>query len=160
MKWALVFAVFLDGAAVGTHSFTLKEDGVLESRARVDVRLLGIPVYRYRHEATERWRGGCLESLVARTDDNGELTEVDWRAQGAGCTLSFAYWDARILDEKALLNAQTGQLEPVSVEPLGAGRYRLKGRKLDIELTYDQGRWIALEARTPGGGRLEYRLAS
>ena len=160
MKWALVFAVFLDGAEIGTHTFTLKEEGVLESRARFDVRLLGIPVYRYRHEATERWRGGCLESLVARTDDNGEVTAVDWRAEGRGCALSFAYWDPRILGETELLNAQTGKLEPVRVVPAGEGRWRLQGRKLDIELAYQQGRWVSLETRTARGRRLEYRLAS
>jgi Family of unknown function (DUF6134) len=155
----LSFAVLLDGREIGTHTFALKEDGVLVSKADFQVRVLGIPFYRYRHEATERWRGECLESLVARTDDNGEKSAVDWRAPGAGCELSFAYWNPRILKQKRLLNAQTGELEPVSVMPLGQGRYRISGRKLDVDLAYEQGKWVALET-TVGGRRLRYRLES
>jgi hypothetical protein len=158
MKWILVFTVLLDGREIGTHSFTMREDGVLVSQADFRVRFLGFSAYRYRHEATERWRDGCLESIVARTDDNGERKAVDWRAQ-SGCTLSFAYWDPRILGERALLNAETGELEPVRVSRLGDGRYRLSGRKLEIDLRYEAGRWVGLES-TVDGRRLTYRLAS
>ena len=159
MTWALIFTVLLDGRDIGTHSFTLNEAGQMVSEAKFDVRLLGIPVYRYRHRATERWRGECLESLVARTDDNGEKSAVDWRAPGAGCELSFAYWNPRILEQKRLLNAQTGELEPVRVTPLGEGRYRLNGRKLQVDLRYEQGKWVALDT-TVDGRRLSYRLES
>jgi hypothetical protein len=158
MTWALLFTVLLDGREVGTHRFTMQGDGVLLSEAAFTVRVLGIPAYRYRHFATERWRGDCLESLTARTDDNGEVTQVDWRASDAGCTRSFAYWNPRILGESRLLNAQTGKLEPVRIAPLDAGRYRITGRKLQIDLTYEQGRWVGLETSTAGGRRLQYRL--
>lgn len=158
MKWILLFTVLLDGREIGTHRFAF-DDGVLLSEARFDVRLLGLPVYRYRHRATERWRGECLESLVARTDDNGERSEVDWRARG-GCTKSFAYWNPSILGENTLLNAQTGELEPVQVTALGGGRYRIDGRKLGIELAYDGPSWVGLETTARGGRRLQYRLES
>lgn len=159
MKWILVFTVLLDGREIGTHSFTMREDGVLVSQADFRVRFLGLSAYRYRHEATERWRDGCLQSMVARTDDNGERKAVDWRAEGARCTMSFAYWDPRILGARELLNAETGRLEPVRVSSLGEGRYRLAGEKLQIDLRYDAGRWVGLES-TVDGRRLTYRLGS
>jgi hypothetical protein len=167
------FRVLLDDKDIGTHRFTLNERGAereLVSQASFRVTFLGFSAYRYRHEAIERWRDGCLRSLVSRTDDNGKPYSVDWRAQGE-CAMSFAYWNPGILGAKALLNAQTGALEPVSVAALGeeridttdgelrAQRYRLAGRKLAIDLWYAAGReWIALETTAGGNRRLRYRL--
>jgi hypothetical protein len=154
------FRVLLDDREIGTHRFTLTESGAereLVSEASFRVTFLGFPAYRYRHQATERWRDGCLASLASATDDNGERTTVDWRAQGE-CVLSFAYWNPRILGEKRLLNAQTGELEPVSVARLGEGRYRIAGRALAIDLWYAAGEWVALETTARGGRRLRYRL--
>jgi hypothetical protein len=156
----LLFAVYLDEQRIGEHRFTLVERGAereLVSEARFRVSVLGIPAYRYTHQATERWRGDCLQSLASRTDDDGKPYRVDWRS-ASGCTMSFAYWNPRILGERALLNAQTGELEPVRVEPLGDGRWRLAGGKLAIELRYEGSRWVALDTITAGGRRLRYRL--
>jgi hypothetical protein len=169
------YRVFLDKREIGTHRFTLSDKGAgtreLLSEARFKLRVLGFPAYRYHHDATERWRDGCLESLVSRTDDNGEPHAVNWRAAGQ-CVMSFAYWNPEILSKKALLNAQTGVLEPVNVVEMGeerietaggavnAKRYRVTGRKLAIDLWYAGGAdWVALEANA-GGRRLRYRLES
>jgi hypothetical protein len=154
------FRVLLDDQEIGTHRFTLTERGAereLVSEARFRVTFLGFPAYRYRHQATERWRDGCLRSLASATDDNGERSTVDWRAQDE-CVLSFAYWNPRILGEKRLLNAQTGELEPVSVSRLGEERYRIAGRTLAIDLWYAGGEWVALETTARGGRRLRYQL--
>ena len=65
------FTVRLDGQPIGTHRFVLAradEGGTLmRSEARFDVKLLGLSLYRYRHESTERWSDGCLASIDART---------------------------------------------------------------------------------------------
>lgn len=167
------FRVLLDEREIGTHRFTLTERGTeheLVSEAAFRVTFLGFNAYRYRHNATERWREGCLQSLVSRTDDNGETHAVDWSAPG-GCVMSFAYWNPVILGARHLLNGQTGELEPVKVTPLGkdridvggspvpAQRYRISGRKLVIDLWYSEGReWIALETTAGGKRRLRYRL--
>jgi hypothetical protein len=171
--FSLLFAVYLDDKRIGEHRFTLVERGVereLVSEARFRVSVLGIPAYRYTHQATERWRGDCLQSLASRTDDDGTPYAVDWRSS-SGCTMSFAYWNPRILGERALLNAQTGELEPVTVAPLGvdsietgngkvsAQRYRIAGRSLAIDLWYAEGKdWVALETTAGDNRRLRYRL--
>ena len=174
MKWSLVFSVMLDGHEVGNHSFALHERGgerELVSEAAFAVRFAGITFFRYRHEAAERWRGDCLESLTARTERNGEQVAVDWRSP-PGCTMSFAYWNPKILDQKALLDPQTGRLEPVSVTALGAEtlevrgqklatqRYRLANREGAIDVWYAGASWVALEATVAGGRKLRYRLES
>lgn len=167
------FRVLLDGDEIGRHRFALREDGAgreLRSEARFEVRFLAIPVYRYQHEATEQWRGGCLRALESRTDDDGERVAVDWRAPEGGCHMSFAYWNPQILQAERLLNAQTGELMPVRVQSLGeesiqvrgapvrAQRYRLIAQGLRIDIWHDDGRWVALESAAKGGRRLRYEL--
>lgn len=166
------FRVFLGEREIGRHRFELRETGggrELRSEARFEVRVLKIPAYRYEHEALERWRGECLESLRSQTNDNGERAEVNWRSSG-GCAMSFAYWNPRILRGGRFLNAQTGEVVPVTVAAQGeekvqvrgrevlAQRHRLTGPNLAIDLWYAEDEWVALQSVTEGGRVLRYRL--
>lgn len=179
------FRVLLDDRPIGEHRFRLTRAGEareLASDARFDVKLLFISAYRYEHEARERWSGECLETLVARTDDNGERSSVnavarggrlvverpDGRAEHDGCVMSFAYWNPRILEARRLLNAQTGELQQVTVTRHGeetitarggsitASRHRIRGERLEIDVWYADGDWVRLEAPAAGGRRLRY----
>lgn len=165
------FRVLLDGRDIGRHTFTREEEGDaarVVSEARFDVRFLFLSAYRYQHRAEERWRGDCLVSLEASTDDNGVRKDV--RVRPAGCTRSFSYWDPAILRAERLLNAQTGEVQPVGFTPVGtetiavrgretaASRHRLTGPGLSIDLWYSGGDWVALESSVEGGRRLRYEL--
>mgnify|MGYP003508106309 FL=1 len=181
------FRVLLDGKEVGWHRYVVRGDGAsteVESRAQFDVRFLMLNAYSYRHTARERWRGACLDELESRTETNGRVEEVaavayddavvvdgpSGDARLPGCVMSFAYWDPRILRATRLLNSQTGELLPVSVAERGtervnvagrnvaATRHRLSAPDLQIDLWYADGRWVALEAPTPGGRTLRYEL--
>ena len=181
------FRVLLDGKEVGWHRYVVRGDGAsteVESRAQFDVRFLMLNAYSYRHTARERWRGACLDELESRTETNGRVEEVaavayddavvvdgpSGDARLPGCVMSFAYWDPRILRATRLLNSQTGELLPVSVAQRGtervsvagrtvaATRHRLSAPNLQIDLWYADGRWVALEAPTPGGRTLRYEL--
>lgn len=181
----LNFRVLLDRREIGWHRYVLRDAGEateVESRAEFDVRFLFLNAYRYRHAARERWRGPCLDALESRTETNGDVDEVAATARGdtlvvagpsgdahhAGCVMSFAYWDPRILGASKLLNPQTGELLPVSVADRGAEvvdvagrrvaatRHRLSAPGLQIDLWYADGQWIALEAPAPGGLMLRY----
>jgi hypothetical protein len=183
--WA--FRVLLDGNEVGRHTFrltALAEERELRSNAKFDVRFLSLPVYRYAHEAVERWRGDCLQTLVARTNANGERIEVaaearsgrlavsreDRREEHAGCIMSFAYWNPAILKANRLLNSQTGELVSVTVSPQGTEQLTVRGRavlshrhrisapNLTIDLWFAGEQWVALEAPASGGRRLRYEL--
>ncbi|HEX9185170.1 MAG TPA: DUF6134 family protein [Burkholderiales bacterium] len=166
------FRVMLDESEVGTHVFrVLERDGErrVASDARFTVRFLFLDAYAYTHQATERWQGDCLSELDARTDDNGERVTV--RTRPPGCVMSFAYWNPRMLQQTQLLNAQTGELTDVRVEPLGeetltvrgvplrARRYALTAERLRIDLWYTaQAEWVQLESRVAGGRRLRYLI--
>ena len=74
------FEVRLDGKPIGSHRFEVAGEPdarTVRSVARFDVKLLGLTVFRYRHEARERWRGDCLQELQSRTDDDGKPIDVD-----------------------------------------------------------------------------------
>jgi len=155
------FRVFLDGRDIGRHTFVREEAGEgarVVSEARFEVRFLFLTAYRYEHRAEEQWRGRCLASLDARTDDNGAEKVV--RVRPTGCIQSFAYWDPAILTADRLLNAQTGEVVPVRASDLGAQdgahRYRLTGPGLSIDLWYAGRDWVALESSVEGGRRLRY----
>jgi hypothetical protein len=181
------FRVLLDGKEVGWHRYSVRGDGAateVASRAQFDVRFLLLNAYSYRHTARERWRGACLDQLESRTETNGRVEKVaavarddammvagpGGEARLPGCVMSFAYWDPRILGATRLLNSQTGELMPVSVVERGtervnvagrnvaATRHRLSAPDLQIDLWYADGRWVALEAPTPGGRTLRYEL--
>jgi hypothetical protein len=182
------FDVYLDDREIGSHYFHLSDsaDGLrLQTHAEFSVKFLMITAYAYEHRNVEIWRDGCLRSIEAITDSNGEHHRVsgaerDGRlvvstAAGAQrldeCVATFAYWDRRLLERQRLLNPQTGEYLPVQLEKLGSGsmvlgqrqitvqRYALTAEKMDIELAYaaDTGEWVALDSRIEGGRLLRYR---
>ena len=182
------FRVYLNDSPIGYHRFTLREQGAereMKIEANFNVKILFINAYHYVHDATEHWRGNCLESLTARTDDNGEKLAVDasrdnerlavTTAKGrdmlGACVMSFAYWNPEILRQTRLLNAQTGEFEAVKIAALGdesipvrgapvvAKHYRITGPKNPIDLWYSADQvWLALESTLESGRRLRYRI--
>lgn len=183
-----LFEVSYDERPIGTHLFEVERDGPIKrvrSVADFHVRMLFVSLYRYRHEAQEEWREGCLQRLQSRTDDNGRRFEVSAATDAtalrisrtepdagvdvipADCAGSFAYWDLEQLQRTALLNSQTGVLTPVALafegEERFAGepalRYSLQPAGLPpIVLWYraDTRTWLGLETRR-GDGVLRYR---
>ena len=184
------FAVFLDDRRIGTHRFEFiasppGDSTTVRSAAAFTVKILGIPAYRYRHQASESWREGCLDALAASTDDNGRQQRIEARRDGGvlrvtggagpqalpGCVMSYAYWDRRLLSQDRLLNPQTGAYDAVGIESLGrdpldlpgrrvaAERFRLTSDGLRIDLWYSpEGEWLQLDSTTRDGRRLRYRL--
>jgi hypothetical protein len=183
------FTALLDGKPIGHHRFALTTEGdqrVLKSEAAFDVTFLGFSAYRYRHDDTERWKGDCLVSMDAKTNDGGKVLSVQAQLQGdalsvqttqgaatlPGCVMSFAYWNPAMLKQTHLLNAQTGKYETVKIEALGDGtvqargktvdakHYRLTGPEQPIDLWYGaDGDWLGLQSTVSGGKRkLVYRL--
>ncbi len=182
------FRVLLNDNEIGYHRYRLDQtDGQqrLTTEAEFQVKFLFLTAYRYQHRNTEMWRDGCLEQISAQTDANGQDFVVNGNRQAEGfavqgtgvddrlptCIKTFAYWDRSFLDETRLLNSQTGEYTPVTVETAGtesilvrgqptlATRYRLRGTELDVSLWYaDDGQWLGLESTVKGGRKLRYQL--
>jgi hypothetical protein len=184
------FNVLLDGDAIGSHVFEIdRNDGAtrVQSNASFDVDVLFVPVFSYRHSNEEVWRDGCLAQIDSETDSNGRQYRVDGmrvddgyrietaqdeRRYAASCLMSFAYWDPAIVEQDRLLNAQTGELVEVEVEPLGRHSLSVQGREIPVEgyhiatadaevdiRVYYHGetrRWVALESTLKNGRVMRY----
>ncbi|MEM8683547.1 MAG: DUF6134 family protein [Pseudomonadota bacterium] len=184
---AFEFDVFLDKKPIGYHSFELSREGdrtMLSTEAKFDIKVLFVTAFRYFHQNKEVWSGDCLVEIEAQTDSNGKVSSIagqqadagfelavgDNRETLDGCVKSFAYWNPSILEADSLLNAQTGEYEPVESrfdgeETLAIGgqkietrRYRLTSRRGEILLWYaaDGGQWLALDAPARGERRIRY----
>ena len=171
------FRALLDGKPIGGHRFNVSGEGdarKVVSEADFAVTFLGITAYRYRHKATEEWRGDCLTAMNATTDDDGKPESVRAGQNDAmlkGCVMSFAYWNPAIQTQTRLLNAQTGKLETVQVKRVGAGSVEVRGKPVEatefritgpanpIAVWYSaQGEWVGLDSTVAGGRKLSYRL--
>ncbi|MEZ2296560.1 DUF6134 family protein [Variovorax sp. RCC_210] len=183
------FRVLLDDSPIGEHRFALATAGderKLTSEARFAVKLLGVTVYRYQHNATETWRGDCLKRLSSKTDDDGTPEKVNAEAAGdnalavttpkgtqslEGCVMSFAYWNPAIRTQDKLLNAQSGKFEAVQVSRAGSGTVEVRGQPVaatrwriatdaqPIDVWYSaQGEWLGLDSTVGGNRKLSYRL--
>lgn len=182
------FEVYLNDKPIGFHTFSVTGDPdrqVFRTEAQFDVKFLFINAFRYRHDNTETWSNGCLQSIEATTDNNGDLLSVRGQREddalqlmdGSGrravddCVQTFAYWNPDILGASRLLNSQTGELEEVSVtmesrdvievngDNVPAIRYRLSAKAGAITLWYANDgsrRWLALEAPAKGGRTIRY----
>ena len=183
------FDVYLNGKKVGRHEFRVSEAGDVRhvhSEASFRYRVLLIPIYRYRHNAAERWSGNCLTEFDASTDANGERIQVSGAQSGAGflvrtdgepvelpeCVMTFAYWNPDFLKQPRLLNPQTGEYVEVRVKELGdemlevrgravtATRFKLSANEVDLTLWYSaDDEWLALESVAKGGHIIRYELS-
>lgn len=181
------FEVTLDGQPIGMHRFSVggtPEARTVRSEAAFAVRLLGLTVYRYRHQASETWRGDCLATLDAQTDDNGKTSRVQAQAEDAalqvmgpggplslpGCVMGFAYWHPAMRTQTQLLNVQTGRYEAVRIQRMDSGtlevhgqpqpaeRWRIAGPAHPVDVWYTPaGAWVGLDSTVGGGRQLRYR---
>lgn len=184
----LAFVALRNGREIGEQQMTFQTGEGLTVRSEADflVKLGPIALYRYRHEATERWRDDRFLDLRTQTDDNRRRTHVEARREAAKVVivpadappleaaadaLPFTHWNRRIASAP-LFNPQDGRLlrETVSVAPArpisladgGARRATGLAFRGEVEITdwYDEaGVWTGLVGRLKDGSILEYRRA-
>jgi hypothetical protein len=179
---AVNFRLIRNGTAVGTHQVTFRnlDGGVLEARSlvRVEVKLIGITVYRYSHETVEAWRGDRLVSLGSRLDRNGTPGFSEARAEGGQLLLRGSAGEARLPAEAAPLTwwrratlTEGGPLfdprqgRPVSPQlsraalPDGGLRVVLVGGE-GAEIAYDAaGTWVGFATTGEDGSAVRYERA-
>ena len=172
----LKFRVWAGEREIGTHSFKVASQGdrtnVL-SNAIYKVKIMFVNVFSYEHTANEVWDGACLDSLTSQTVEDGQRTTIDARRtdklfsvfrdeqpllETDDCVGSYAYWDKQRLQRSALMNAQTGEINDVTVTELGAQplprmtasaqAIQLDSEIASIRLWYDDsGEWLALQTQ-------------
>lgn len=137
----LDFTVLRDGKTIGTHSYTISEQGdktQVEVHTNIEVKVLFVTTYKFLHAAKEVWRDGKLVTLTSTTDDDGsqkalqvtartENLEVDSivnkqdRRQNARLdTLPASLWNPGIVNQRMLLNTHDGTLMKIRVSDFGS----------------------------------------
>lgn len=182
------FDVSMDGKPIGTHQFMLfdqeNNQRILRSEAKFNVKILSITFFQYHHQANELWENDCLRNLEAKTQENSKTTVVKGLQEksafklsspngaeiNAECVMTFAYWNPKILQQKKLLNPQTGEYLSANISSLGkesisvkgqtikADHYKIDTTKFKIDLWYGpDDEWLALQSVTDDG-RINYVL--
>jgi hypothetical protein len=183
----LRFRVRRRGSLIGTHQLDFAPTGAagLVVRVAIDIRVgFGpIPLYRYRHRATETWAAGKLAALSTETSDNGSPLAMSATRDAAGLhvqgsktaaylapegAIGTTYWSTRTLDAP-LINTEDGRLLKTSIASLGrrlvptaagadvlASGYTISG-DLRLTLWYDTERhWASLRFLAHDGSIITY----
>lgn len=180
------FSVWREGDQIGSHllRFTKSADElVVDIDINLVVKLLFIPVYDYKHQNQERWKGGRLSGFRSETDDNGDPFKVDAMAQGdviISETLAgrfehpatrrpTTYWHKSFLDATDWIDTQKGSEIICQTDLAGArnldilgeeretGYFELSG-DLKLNLWYLDDHWVKLTFEGEDGSVVEYRL--
>lgn len=186
----IAFDVVRKGQVIGSHvvEFSGSAAGVVATISlRIAVTLGPITLYRYRHDATERWAGDEFVGFSASTDDDGDLLGVEIVRRQAGLLVTdrsgrswpappdaipFTHWHPAIL-RSPLINPMNGELLSETVQSLGeddvpqadgttvrARHVRFTGT-VELEDWFDaQGRWVGLRTKAKDGSVIDYRRRS
>lgn len=183
-----IFDVSMDGKPIGSHQFVLsdkeKNQQILKSDAKFNIKILSINFFKYHHQAEEIWDGSCLKKLDAKTQENSKVTIVKGMQEKATfkmsapalneinseCVMTFAYWNPKILQQQKLLNPQTGDYLNANISSVGqetivvkghnvkAEHYKIDTAEFKIDVWYGQNdEWLALQSLTEDG-RIDYVL--
>jgi hypothetical protein len=169
----VAFAVFRNGTKVGEHVMTFSGDEantVASADVSMVVRVGPVPVYRYRHRATERYRNGRFATIETFTDANGKKQKVTAEAaagavmiegpagkiRGPADAAPLSHWNPAVFG-RPLFNQQEGKMLKVRVTRVAPGHWQIRG-ETEIDDFYDEaGVWRGLRGKLEDGSTMEYR---
>ena len=175
----LGFVVHRGDSPIGTHRISFARSGdelAVETITDIAVRIAFITVYRYSQTVRQTWRTGRLQSLDARTDDNGEVRTLRVRPGPDGLVVDgpsgrrvvaldihpTGYWNRDIVGRTQLLDVGDGDILTIAAQPAGARTLKLDDRLVEAQLyrfTGDitaeagyspEGEWVSLLLITRG----------
>lgn len=182
----LGFDIIRKGTRLGQHVLTFERSGdalVVRVAMELVVKAAFITLFRYRHQATERWQGDQVVALDTATNDDGTKYVVTGRRTAAGLVIEATgkpkfvapadaspatHWNRRQLDGP-WINTQDGKIFRPKVTPGGveaiatakggalkANRYAMSG-DVAMDLWYD-GRpsWAGLGFKGKDGSMITY----
>lgn len=181
----LHFEVWRKGQKIGAHSVGFHGDDAAMTvaiAAEMLVKLGPIPVFRYRHQASETWREGRFATLESHTASNGKVEQVSAERSETGVEITaggktvqasaracpLTHWNCAVLDGP-LFNPQTGlvvreamsrtadTVELADGRTVNATRYQLRGDAEIVDWYDPTGAWAALRGKVGDGSWIEYR---
>jgi hypothetical protein len=136
------FDAMLNEKVIGQHTFVYKDERT-ESIANFKFEYF-LMDFIYQHKSTETWQGDCLKTIASKTDDDGDLYEVNGyitpdrflvtsnneTAALPSCIMTFAYGNPKILEQKKLMNSQNGEYLDVDIQFLREESHMVKGKEI------------------------------
>jgi hypothetical protein len=143
------FTVLRDGEPIGEHRFAFDHRGdrmEIEESTDIQVTVALIPVFSFEHERRELWQDGRLMSIAARTNDNGELLDIDIKPNGHGLIRTvngrvdriddsqvLTLWNKDVLDHHRFVSVVEDEILKASFHYLGKETITLAGQPLEAE---------------------------
>lgn len=141
----LDYKIVREGDEIGFLSFEFIRNGdqlTVRTHAKIVVTFIGIPLYRFIHEAEEQWVRGKLRSLTSRSNDNGEPRQVAFRVDGdrlrgtyngrvrdyPATLIPASLWNRETLRQTVLLDPIRGRDRPVTVVKKGEEAINIRGK--------------------------------
>lgn len=127
-------AVHAKYGQIGTYTNTVTvQDGVttVQTQVRLRVRILGITAHREVADRTETWKDGKLVAFHGVTTTNGDKVEIKGEAKGDAFVITTPAglvnapadirvsnpWSDNFIGATAMMSADSGKVQPVSVKP-------------------------------------------
>lgn len=183
----LSFDASRKGSVIGTHVIDFERNGddlLVRTDVQIKVGLGPITLFRYRHQAIERWRGAEFIGVETTTDNNGEALRLSARRTDdkieitstklgrqivPGDMLPLSHWNIRCMSVP-VFNPQDGTLLDAPVTPRGietvefgngkrvqAKRFSMAGAAPLDDWYDDTQTWCRLRAQAKDGSIVEYR---
>ena len=103
--------------------------------------------FSYEHDSKETWNENCLKSIVSKTNDDGDLFNVEgdkdnnkFEVSSNGiekilpeCIMTFAYWNPKILLQKKLMNSQDAEWLDVAIKDIGSEIKKVRGQEISTQ---------------------------
>lgn len=141
--WAetLNYTVLRDGKRIGSHAVSIDAKGPMtqiSTTTDIEVKVLFVTAYQFKHKGQELWSGGKLVSLTSATNDDGTdkklsvkasqgqmtvdstVTGQERRQNVDGAMLTGSLWNKDVVTQSALLNTLDGQVMKIEVKDVGA----------------------------------------
>jgi hypothetical protein len=184
----LRFEVFRNGSEIGYHVLSFNQNGeqlTVDIDIELRVRFAFVTAYRYEHRNREQWEASELLGFKSRTNDNGTRHSVEARrddgqliVQGSEGKLELpvsmlptTYWHRNFMERDRWIDTQNGRVVESRViargnerieaagEMVDAERFEVRG-DLDVDLWYQDDRWVKLGFTASDGSRIDYRLTN
>ncbi len=145
----LTYQILMGDDPIGTETVKLEPQGdvmkvAVNATTRVKVLFIN---FRYDHQREELWKGATLESMRAKTDDDGTPHTIDMARRGAGYALTvdgktgevpanalpLTLWTPEVLKRPTLLSVIDGTPYSVRVENLGTETLDIGGRAVKAQ---------------------------
>jgi hypothetical protein len=183
----LRYAIMRNGEQIGTHTVEITRKGTetsVNTNTNLAVKVLFITAYHLQHLNSERWVNGHLIALKSTTDNNGTKHSVSVVSKPSGLELDAdgktsqldpnivtgSLWNADILHHMQFLDAQDGQILPLTViddgsddvsvagHPVKAHHYTLKSRYSQDVWFDDHQRLVQVKIVGSDGSIISYAL--